>query len=91
MLITDITACADMLEKHDSTIKKLLQRARDYSIKLNFNKMQYYVQEVKYLGRIFSEEDNDVQVARHLNLIGLKLLKMYNTLKIKEFDIKIRY
>lgn len=50
--------------------------------------MQYYVQEVRYLGIIFSEEDNDVQVAKHSNLMGSKSLKMYNTWKINELFTK---
>lgn len=54
--VDDIMACADTLEGHDSTIKKLLERARDYNIKFNFSKLQYCAREVKYLGMIFNKD-----------------------------------
>jgi len=44
--IDDIMLSVDTLEEYDNIVKKVMQRARDYNIKFNFDKIQYCVQEV---------------------------------------------
>lgn len=39
----------DTIEEYDNIVNKVIQRAKDYNKKFNFDKIQYFVQEVKYL------------------------------------------
>ena len=52
----DIIIAADDLEEHNTILHKVLQRAPDRNIKLNFDKFQFCVNPVKYLGTIISHE-----------------------------------
>ena len=52
----DIIIAADDLEEHNTILHKVLQRASDRNIKLNFDKFQFCVNAVKYLGTIISHE-----------------------------------
>lgn len=54
--IDDLLIAADTEEEHDRIVEKVLARARELNIKFNRNKVQYRVQQVKYLGEIFSFE-----------------------------------
>lgn len=67
--VDDILISADTIEEHDNIVKNVIQRARDYNIKFNFDKVQYCVQEVKYLGMIFNKN------GMSLTQIKYKLLK----------------
>lgn len=53
--VDDILISADTIEEHDNIVNKVIQRARDYNIKFNFDKIQYCIQEVKYPGMIFNK------------------------------------
>jgi len=46
---------ADTMEEHDNIDNKVVKKAREYNIKFDFDKIQYCVQEVKYLGMIFNK------------------------------------
>ena len=52
----DIIIAADDLEEHNTILHKVLQRVSDRNIKLNFDKFQFCVNAVKYLGTIISHE-----------------------------------
>ena len=52
----DIIIAANDLEEHNAILHKVLQRASDRNIKLNFDKFQFCVDAVKYLGTIISLE-----------------------------------
>lgn len=46
---------ADNEEEHDTILKQVSNRAMQFRIRFNPNKVQYKVPEVKYLGQVFSE------------------------------------
>ena len=52
----DIIIAADDLEEHNTILHKVLQQASDHNIKLKFDKFQFCVNAVKYLGTIISHE-----------------------------------
>ena len=45
-----------ILEEHNAILHKVLQRASNCNVKFNFDKFQFCVNEVKYLGTIISHE-----------------------------------
>lgn len=51
----DILCAASSKEELDEIITQVLAKAREYNIKFNINKLQYYVTEVKYFGFIFDK------------------------------------
>ncbi|CAI6370293.1 unnamed protein product [Macrosiphum euphorbiae] len=59
----DILCATNTIEEMDTTVKEVVARAKKYNIKFNSNKVQFYQNEVKYLGLLFSKEgmrpDND--------------------------------
>ena len=52
----DIIIAAASVQEHDAILRRVLERARDRNIKLNWDKLQLRVNAVKYLGTIISEE-----------------------------------
>ena len=52
----DIIIAANDLEEHNAILHKVLQRASACNVKFNFDKFQFCVNEVKYLGTIISQE-----------------------------------
>jgi len=52
----DIIIAASDIEKHNTLLHYVLQQAAELNIKLNFDKFQLSVSEVKYLGTIISHE-----------------------------------
>lgn len=76
--VDDILISAYTIEEHDNIVNKVIQRARDYNIKFNFDKIQYCVQEVKYLGMIFNKNGmksnpDKIQVIKELEYPSNKL------------------
>ena len=51
----DLLIAAENIQKHDDILKQVIERARDINVKFNPMKIQYRVQEVKYLGHIFDK------------------------------------
>ena len=52
----DIIIAASDVTEHDRILHKVLQRAVERNVKLNFDKLQLRVSEVKYLGTIITHE-----------------------------------
>ena len=52
----DIIIAASDVEEHNSILHQVLQRAAECNVKLNFDKFQFCVSEVKYLGTIITHE-----------------------------------
>ena len=52
----DICIATETKEEHDKVIKKVLERAKHYGVKFNFDKFKYCLTQIKYLGNIFCEE-----------------------------------
>ena len=48
----DLIIAANDIDEHDKILHQTLQRAEDRNIKLNFDKLQLRMNEVKYLGTI---------------------------------------
>lgn len=64
----DILISADTKEEHDNILNQVVQIARENNIKLNKNKIQYGMNEVKFLGFLFNEEGmHDPQRVRVIN------------------------
>ena len=55
----DIIISADDLEEHNTILHKVLQQASDHNIKLKFDKFQFCVNAVKYLGTIISHRGHE--------------------------------
>ena len=55
VIFDDIIIAAKDKHKHDEIMRKLFQRAREANVKFNPAKLQYRVNEVKYMGNIVSE------------------------------------
>lgn len=60
----DIIIAADSEEKYDEILQKVIDRARKFNVKFNRNKIQFKVAEVKYLGQIFSAQDQTLTILR---------------------------
>lgn len=54
--IDDILISGNTLEEHDKVLEQVVKRAREINIKFNKDKLQYRINEVKYLGHIFSSK-----------------------------------
>ena len=52
----DLIIAASTVEEHDKILKQVLDRAEAHNVKLNYDKLQLRVPEVKYLGAIISQE-----------------------------------
>ena len=52
----DIIIAASTIEEHDKILTQVLDRAEAHSVKLNYDKLQLRVPEVKYLGTIISHD-----------------------------------
>lgn len=52
----DLCIAAELEEKHDKILDQVICRARKLGIKLNPNKIQHEVSEVKYLSHVCSKE-----------------------------------
>ena len=56
-IVTDnITIAASTVEEHDKILKQILDQAEAHNIKLNYDKLQLRVPEVKYLGTVILQE-----------------------------------
>jgi hypothetical protein len=51
----DLCISGESKEEVDAILNKVFRRARQYNIKFNYNKLQYCVEDVKYLGVIFNK------------------------------------
>lgn len=51
----DMLICADNEKEHDVILNKVVERARKLNVKFNPKKLQYRVNEVKYLGFVFNK------------------------------------
>lgn len=58
--VDDLLVMGRTLEEHDKNLKKVIDRAREINIKFNPDKFQFRVNEVNYLGHIFSQ--NGIQI-----------------------------
>lgn len=52
--IDDIIIGGSTSEKHIQNVTKVLQRLREYSFHIKFEKCSFFAKEVKYLGNIMS-------------------------------------
>jgi len=52
----DIIIAASDIEEHNTILHQVLQQAAECNIKLNFDKFQFCISEVKYLGTIISHD-----------------------------------
>ena len=56
IMFDDILIFANSVDEHNRCLEKILSRCRDVGIKLNVDKCQFYMSEVKYIGHIISKE-----------------------------------
>jgi hypothetical protein len=52
----DLCIASDSKDENDKILREVLQRAKQFNVKFNFNKFQYCVSQVKYVGVIFCEQ-----------------------------------
>ena len=67
----DLIIAAENIEEHEKTLHQVLQRAEDLNIKLNFNKLQLRMTEVKYLGTIVTPDGIRPDPAKVEAIIGM--------------------
>lgn len=72
LYIDDILISTDTKTEHDETLRKLMQRARDLNIKFNAEKLQYCVNEVKYVGFLFNKNNIKPDLKRIEAITNLK-------------------
>ena len=70
-VIDDILIAGESIEKHDEILKKVLHRACDYNLKLNFDKVNLRKEEVPYVGHIITKDGikpdpNKVQAVQNM-------------------------
>lgn len=68
----DILCFADSGEELKTTIDEVVSVARKYNIKFNAEKIQYFVNEVRYLGFIFTKDGYKVDQDRIESILNLK-------------------
>jgi len=62
--VDDLLVMGKTLEEHDQNLQRVLTRAKEVNVKFNPAKFQYRLQEVKYLGHIFSERGRAIDTER---------------------------
>lgn len=55
-IISDLLVWGDTIKQHDERLRKLLERAREYDIKLNKNKCKIRTTEIKYIGHVLTSD-----------------------------------
>lgn len=60
----DLLIAASNEEEHDKILNKVLERARELNVKFNKSKLQFKVNEVKYVGHVFSKEGYKIDRSR---------------------------
>ena len=56
IIADNITIAASTVKEHDKMLKQVLDKAEAHNVKLNYDKLQQKVPEVKYLGTVISQE-----------------------------------
>jgi len=67
----DILCSGNSLEEHDHVVELFIKRAKSLGIKFNKDKLQYRVDEVKYIGQMFSGDGMRPDPERVRALINL--------------------
>lgn len=68
----DILVFAKTEAEHDRAVQAIIQRALQYGIKFNSNKLQYKQSSVKYVGFVFSEEGRRLDDSRVEALLSIE-------------------
>lgn len=68
----DLLIYGDCPESHDRALNNVIQRARQLNVKFNSAKIQYRVNEVKYLGNKFNNEGMQPDEEKIQAILGLK-------------------
>ena len=55
-IINNLLVWGDTIEEHDQRLIKVLERAREYNLKLNRNKCKIRTTEIKYIGHVLSTD-----------------------------------
>lgn len=56
VIVDDILVWGETLKEHDERLKKVLERAKDYNLKLSSEKCEFRRKEVTYVGHVLSSE-----------------------------------
>lgn len=56
VVFDDLIIAASNEKEHDDTLRQVLERARNYNLRFNKDKIQFKVSQVRYLGNILSPE-----------------------------------
>ena len=67
----DLIIAANDIDEHDKILHQVLQRAEDKNIKLNFDKLQLRMNEVKYLGTIVTPNGIKPDPAKVEAILGM--------------------
>ena len=54
VIVDDLIIAAAAEQEHDAILRKVLDRARDKGVRFNYDKIQFKVSEVKYMGNLVS-------------------------------------
>lgn len=73
--VDDILIAAKTLEEHDSILEKVIQRAKEINVRFNPDKLQYRVNNVKYIGHMFSKDGVSVDDSRISAIINYEIPK----------------
>ena len=70
--IDDIKICGRNQEEHDSALKHVLERAREYNNRFNKKKCIFSKNEIKYMGHILSSEGIKIDNSRVQAIQGIQ-------------------
>ncbi|XP_056109383.1 uncharacterized protein K02A2.6-like [Rhinichthys klamathensis goyatoka] len=55
-IVDDLLVWGETVQEHDARLRKLLQRAREYNLKLNKKKCQIRTSQIKYIGHVLTAD-----------------------------------
>ena len=80
----DLIIAAENIDEHEKTLHQVLQRAEDLNIKLNFNKPQLHMNEVKYLGTIVTPDGIRSDPTKVKAIIGMPtVISLYKAFMLR--------
>ena len=72
VLYDDIIITGKTEKEHDRNLEEVMKRARKFNVKLNKNKFQFKLRQVKYMGHIFSAKGMQTNPEKARAIIGIK-------------------
>ena len=79
--LDDILVKSNTIEEHESFLKKIFERIRDYGLKIKENKCDFQLEEIKYLGHVINKDGKKPDKSRAAAIKGMPNPKNVKTLQ----------